>query len=303
MKRFVIASVAAGAMGAASAHAGIFQDVFRGLQIVSTPSGSPVLPQVDGSRVNGQRVGRVRIVPETLGQGYSVEFNRNFGLDTTGRPETFDLGPVDLELNGATAMTAGFTRRGFLIGTMNFSANSLDYLLRAKTGAQNAELSGTIDANGTIEINQFGFYDASVLVTNANSRLTVDGVLADDFSETDLGIGPINVQGNIFVDLLAAGLAHAGVDTTVLETLFPRSPIDQITNAIDLARPLDAAEAAGLLDGGVAQPRFAEALGIELPSTLDAAIGSVPTGAAGALPEPGTLALLAVGAAALLRRR
>lgn len=300
MKRALVAGTVSLGLLSASASAGVFQDVFHGLQLAATPSGFPVLPTSDGTRVNGQRAGRVRIIPETLGQGYSLEFNRSFGLDSGGRPETFDLGPVDLQLNGNTAMTAGFTRRGFLIGSMNVNAQGLDYLLRAKSGIQDAELSGTIDANSTIEINQFGFYTINTLVTNSGSRLTVDGVVADDFVATDLGVGPINIEGNIFIDILASGLAQAGVDTSGLETLFPRSPIDQITNSIQQGA-LNAATAAGLLDG-TAQVRGA-AFGAELPSDLDSIPTSLPNSAAAALPEPATLAMLLLGAIPLMRRR
>lgn len=297
MRRILIASMVA-VIGSSSASAGIFQDVFHGLQLVATPSGFPVFTSGDGTRVNGQRTGRVRIIPETLGQGYSLEFDRRFGADSAGRSETFDLGPVDMQLDGSTSMTAGFTRRGFLIGSLNFNANALNYVIRGKTGAQNTELNGTIDAGGNIEINQFGFYDASLIITNSNSRLLVDGVVADDLAETNLEIGPINVQGNIFVDLLVAGLAQAGVDTSGLQALFPRSPINEINNAIQQALPQNTVD---LLNGGVTQPR--QALGVELPDSLDAFVAPITNGAPGTLPEPGTFALLALGGITLLRRR
>ncbi|MDX2200142.1 MAG: PEP-CTERM sorting domain-containing protein [Phycisphaerae bacterium] len=293
------AAVAASGLLVSSASAGVFQDVFRALDLLSTPSGAPALLTGDGTRVNGARAGRVRILPDELGNGYSLEFDRTFGQDSQGRPETFDLGPVDLTLAGDTQLTAGYTDRGFLIGNVDLSVNALNYNFRARSGAQNTNITGRLDVTNNLEINQFGFYNLSVNATNSGSTVTVDGVIQEGFSDSDFAIGPINIQGNIFVDGLAALLAGLGVDTSGLADLFPRSPIDQITAAIeqqllkdDVATSLSRVE-------GFATATSSD-LGLDdlgVVAGLDLAAN--PT----IVPEPSGLLLLAGGAMLLIRRR
>ena len=48
---------------AASAQAGLYQDIYRGLDTLATPLGSVLATTADGTRVNGARSGRLRIAP------------------------------------------------------------------------------------------------------------------------------------------------------------------------------------------------------------------------------------------------
>lgn len=82
------------------AQSGLYEDIYRGLQLAATPSGYPLTGTADGTRVNGQRAGRLRILPDQVGQGYTLEFDRSFGQDSRGRPEILDLGAYELELAG-----------------------------------------------------------------------------------------------------------------------------------------------------------------------------------------------------------
>lgn len=296
-----------------TASAGLFQDLYRGLDLLATPSGSPVFTTGDGTRANGARTGRVRILPDSLGRGYSLEFDRSFGVDSAGRPESFDLGPLDLTLNGATQMTAGFTRRGFLIGNIDMATNNLQYSLRGRTGATNTEVNGTLNVNNSLEINQFGFYTLTMNVSNTSSQVLVDGVLQDGFDDADFSIGPVNIQGNIFVDGLASLLNAFGVDTTGLEQLFPRSPINTLADAIaDATRRDDIATALGrevnssLLTNPMLEFGNAAVTATALAAYQNATLGRTLAGSnesAAPLPEPSTLALLSLAGAALLRRR
>lgn len=305
---------------------GLWEDLYRGLELFSTPSGGPLGFSQDGSAINGNRNGRTRIVPNQLGNGWRLEMDRTFGTDSRGRPEIFDAGLGELELSGSTAATLGFTRRGLphkpiLIGSGDFSATNLNYSLRFKSGAQDAELNGTLNAASTFEINQLGFYEVDLNVQNTASQLTLDGVAVDSEDRTDFDIGPIAIKGNIFVDGAVALLRSAGVDTSEIEKLFPGSPIGRVGDEIEAQ--IRAANVAGVTftrDGvdtatlitdaqtAVAREMFSYSLRSSLASMLggNAAALSAPiaTGSQDqTAPEPATWMLIAAGTLVALRRR
>jgi hypothetical protein len=272
--------------------AGLYQDIYQGLYILSTPSGFPLLTASDGTRINGQRSGRLQIQRNSPGRGYDVQFNRVFGLDSQGRPEVLDLGNFEIELQGATQATFGYTNRGPLIGTANFAANNQNYSLRAKSGIQNYTLAGTLNIAEAVEINQFGFYEASINISNTNSELFLDGLAQESVPE-NFDIGPINVKGNIFFDAFVALLSSLGVDTTELQALTPGSAIGQIVDEIALQVPQLVAGIQVSEDGQFAPP----------PLVLDAAADIATPGLAPAqtapgltIPEPGTFLILGLGA-------
>lgn len=292
MKRAAMSMLlAATVWTAASAQADLWTDVLYGLNVLATPSGSPVFTSGDGTRVNGQRSGRLRIVPDRVGRGYSLEFDRSFGRDSRGRPEVLDLGMFELELQGPMQATLGYTNRGFLIGNGDFRINNLNYTLRAKSGVEDVELTGVLTGDGAFELNQLGFYELRLDVSNS-ADLFVDGVLATDQTDANFDIGPISVKGNIFFDAFVALLGALGVDTTPLEQIFPRSPIDRIVdelqNRLDL--PTFVAGAQFTSDG-------------QLPPVPGAWSAGATVAGQAYIPEPNALLLLAAGALALLRRR
>jgi hypothetical protein len=281
------------------ARAGLFEELYRGLDLLATPLGFPVQAVPGGGLRNGNRFGRLRIVPNEAGQGYRMEFDRTFGIDQNGRPEILDVGVGELELAGTVQGTMDYTNRGLLIASGSLISNGLNYSLRFESGLQDAELTGTLAINDNFEINQFGFYEVRVEVQNNNSTLTLDGVLAETSDDTAFDIGPIDVQGNIFYDMLLAALTTFGVDTTELEAVFPRSGIDRIDDEIAnaLRGSVDA-----LTGGAETAKRITghNALGDESLSPLEA-----PNAGTTPLPEPASLALAAAPLAllALLARR
>lgn len=303
-----------------SASAGIWENFYRGLDILSTPSGNPVVQTTDGTRVNGARSGRVRIVPNgVVGKGYRVEFDRSFGVDTSGRPEVFRFaGLGEITLSGATQVTAGYTRpiKGLYFGESSFTVNNLNYDMQAGAGFQNARLTGTLNATGVVNANMLGFYEVTLNVSNTNSQFTVDGALANDETNTNFDIGPISLKGNLFVDLVSGLLANAGIEATDLQDLFPGSPSPWLDSLAPVAIQESAANenlddrsrvTSLLLRTVLAQDQAAAS---ELIETLVASEGAAldlgdeaAQAAPQAIPEAGTLTLLMTGGTLVMTRR
>lgn len=291
-----------------SARGGFYQDLYRGLGYLATPSGSPVTGVAGGGMANGSRFGRLRIVPNEFGEGYRLEFDRSFGNDSRGRPETFDIGMLELTLGGSTSSTISYTGRGVPTLNVDIFANNVGYILTDRTGLQDFELTGTLSVFQQLEIDRFGFYTLDLEINNTNSSLTADGVIVDGPTDSDFDVGPITIHGNIFIDAAAAALNAFGVDTTALEEVFPASPIEQINDEIDayLGRQrmvLSETLAADLTDGtfGPESAIAAQVFLDGLVETVDeaAAYGAPPFG----VPESSTLLLIGVLALVRLRRR
>jgi hypothetical protein len=286
------AAIIACLWAASPVWAGLYDDIYQGLLILSTPSGYPLLTAADGTRFNGQRSGRLQIQPNVPGNGYDVQFNRVFGLDSQGRPEVLDLGNFELQLAGATQATFGYTHRGPLIGTANITANNLNYSLRAKSGIQDATLSGTLNVAENIEINQFGFYEASINVSNTDSQLLLNGSLAQETIPENFDIGPINVKGNIFFDAFVALLSSLGLDTTQLQKLTPGSAIGQIID--DITQQVPALVAGAQVSNEGQLPLDPADMDI-VPVVPAVDVLPAQSRSALAVPEPGTLLLLGMG--------
>lgn len=297
--------IAAALLCTTPASGGLFEDVFQGLDLYSTPTGTS-----GGGRANGARFGRLRIVPNQFGQGHRLELDRTFGNDSFGRPELYDLGAFELQLSGATQATFGYTSNGFLIGNGDIRANNLSYTLRNKTGAQDVELRGSINADGQMEINQFGFYTLNLDVSNTGSLFDADGLAVDGDVDADWNIGPISIEGNIFFDATVAIMTSLGLDTSVFEGVFPGSPIDRINAMIVDRMGFDtqvAGEFLGVDTGGmtISEAAANEARDFVNDFALVAANPADfgPPPADGAVPEPASLTLLGMIALASLRRR
>ena len=271
-------------LGATHAFGGLYQDLFRALDIYATPTGGPLSRGADGMRFNGQRTGRLRIIPESIGDGFTLELDRNFGTDSRGRPEIMDFGPLEIELSGTTGATLGYTNRGIPAANANIGANNLQYSLRFKTGAQDVDVSGTLNSFLAMEVNRFGFYSMQLTANNAgDSQVMLDGVLVNDQLDTNFNVGPITVEGNVFFDAFLGVLTAFGADTTGLEGITPQSPIDRINDEIErvLRGQLNGQVAGLTLDGE----------SLALPAGIEPArqAPSIP------VPEPGTLILIGVG--------
>ena len=238
---------------ASESPGGLYEDLYQGLGYFATPSGSPVSAASGGGSINGNRYGRLRIVPNDFGAGYRLELDRNFGTDTNGRAEVFDIGALELQLSGSTSATVQYTTNGVQTLNVDFYSNSLNYTLRDKTGIQDFEVNGVLNVAHQLEVNRFGFYTLDLEIDNTSAKLDSEGLVVEDETDTDFNIGPISVKGNVFVDAAAYVLNAVGVDATALEELFPKSGIDVVNEQISAAlneqyQVLSESYAAGLLD-------------------------------------------------------
>lgn len=295
-------------LSAGQASAGLWENIYQGLGYFATPSGSPVNFIGDGFVANGQRAGRLRIVPNRAGQGYRLELDRVFGTDGSGRPEILDLGPYELELSGAVSSTLGYTTRHLPTGNADFAFTDLNYELRGKSGAQDVTLRGTLNGGQNVEINPLGFYTVALAVSNTNSQIELDGVIVDNSSaDTDFDIGPISVKGNIYYDLVVGLLGAAGVDTTGLTDLFPASPIDRITQELQAAFGTQVDSVSARVRGGLVSGAGDPGLAAQTQQFLSGVVSSTVASPAGSdlgiVPEPSALVLLTGMSLLLLRRR
>jgi len=287
--------LAAAATLALPAQAGLFRDIYYALDLLATPSGFPISTSADGTRTNGQRAGRLRIVPDVVGRGYTLEFDRTFGRDSRGRPEILDLGAFEVQLSGPTQATLGYTRRGGLLtGNADIQMNNLNYAITGKTGAQDVQISGTLNGQASLEINRLGFYTLYLNLANTNSQVLADGILVDGDTDANFNVGPISLKGNIFVDALGSLLAALGVDTSGLQQLFPESPLDRIAAALQqqMSLPGLVAGASYSSDGQLPPVPSLSAAG-----ELSAGQSSQSAPGTSLVPEPPAFLLLALGAA------
>jgi hypothetical protein len=306
-RRCLLSLVVVLAWAGTTAYADLWQNVWRGLDVLATPLGSPLSTTADGTRINGARSGRLRIVPNGIGGGYELQLDRTFGADSRGRPENLNLyGVADITLDGATQLTLGYNGKGaFRTYSGDLATNNLTYSARTTTGAQDVQLVGVLNVSNAFEVNPLGFYTVSVNVRNTESQLFVDGVAVQDKQATNFDIGPIVVRGNLFYDATLGVLTALGADTTELEKVFPRSPagdIDQaIRDALQNASVVAGTSAAAELSSLVTQTVTDQAADDLLNALVGARFATGESGYAAptAVPEPGTLVLFATGAAVL----
>ncbi|MBN2563376.1 MAG: hypothetical protein JXQ75_20845 [Phycisphaerae bacterium] len=321
--------------------------LFRGAEyagnnlFLSNPQGGPLY---DHNRFD-QRVEYNR-----AGQGYTYESYRFYGPDSYGNTNTLDLGLFKVELGVDPTVVgspqpmgvhsrAGYTttfipevfiesqtgQRGYnqLSGLTTFSAAPMHYTVTFNAGVQDFEWSGNalIDMNG--RMNLLGFYDFELRFTNVGSY-EADGLFVHDEQVTDFDIGPINVSGNIALDVLAGLLQTDGASTDAAVPRIYSGAAQKGKTVDDLLAELKAGETLseeeiqflaqqmfttafvadplGVLTNGLPAevPGF-EGFSLEMTASAEEADGGY-TGSA--VPEPGVLGFLmtAAGLSAAVRR-
>ena len=151
--------------------------------------------------------------------GFNFQSNRNFasgGADylinnnfvgntlNLGIGDLTLLGPVSLSVNSGTRFvnTLDISFRTAVDNGVLRSATPLSYILNFDSGSQSSAITGSLFLDANLSMNGFGFYDFDF---RYSSRQNVDreGRVTDSGGEFDSDIGPINISGNIYADILA----------------------------------------------------------------------------------------------------
>lgn len=195
------------------------------------------------------------------------------------RGETLDFGATELTISGTPSFMLSTGGRGWeeIEITFDTGGSPLNYSLTTDTGNQITTLNGSFFLDASAKINQFGYYDVQL---DLSSRQTFEneGRYSNDPLTEDFDIGPINIRGNIFADLLAV----------ISDPIFQALGVDNIFAQFSASGQFQTK-----LDAEVARLRSKALSGQALTSAELAQLGSVTSLAAAygfALPDMGFLA-------------
>jgi len=269
--QFVAAAGLGIAVGTTPVRADLFSSVVLGLDAA-------------GFQVTG--------APNPLSGGFNAQIDRTF----VG--ETLDFGAAELSLLGPISMSYGYGGR--LIDTFDLSFSTLgqpfQYLYSADTGGQETFISGSFALDGSLSVNSFGFYDLNMFLSSRQDIDTEGRFSNVDGQEQDFDLGPVNVSGNIFADLLAV-LFDPIFDATGAQNIFTsfstRGGLDESLFNV-LQRGAAGSSAAAAIGGGRLSPDLAFLATDSFP-----AAGLGTSGGAAPVPEPATVLLCLGGVAAI----
>lgn len=266
-----------GTAAKANAQYGALQRVlFRGTEFAGEPL---FLSNPQGGPLQEFNQFFQRVEFNRLGDGFTYEFFRFFGSDTFGNSETFDLGPLKVQLSpdpalGQTQLTGLHGRTGFttrfipeiffqaetgqrsinqLSGVIAFTQEPIRYNVTFNAGIQDFEWSGNIKIVSDARINALGFYDFSLELTNIGD-FQADGVFLQDEQVTDFDTGTIDLSGHIVMDAIAGLLQGNGnPDTAAVPRIFSAAAqkertADELLIAIEEGEKLTDAEVKFLIE-------------------------------------------------------
>jgi len=259
-RRVIVCGViwAVAAAASPNAQAGMFRNVVRGLEYSGFQFQGATNPLSGGA---------------------------DFSVGRTFVGETLDFGANELTLTGPIGFT--FETGGRQLPVLDFSLSTnnqpFEYVFQTSTGAQDYLVEGNFLLDATGSVNTFGFYDLR-LQLSSRQDVFLDGRYQDGtVEELDFDLGPIDISGNLFADLLAA------LFDPLFEGLGVENPFDSFSGRAqrdDLLAMLTADVEAALGD--------ADPLATDQTAKRAQFDEVLPQGqmAVSPVPEPGMLALL-----------
>lgn len=212
---------------------------------------------------------------------------------TTFAGNAIDLGDFNVSLAGPVAAVVQMGGRGIPTFDLTLSTGALDvnpngvtsvgppqpltYALSFDSGTNTTNIDGNVLMDARFSINAFGSYDLRLQFSDRQTT-TIDGRF-DDNSPIDFNVdlGPVDIEGNIFADLLAV----------VTDPFFEATGTENIFAAFS---------GLGILRDGLGDLSFVSAASGNTS-------GDVVELAARSVPEPATILLLALVSPIFLRRR
>jgi len=208
------------------------------------------------ARAEMQKVGAVLdyIGFDLIGQQNPLSGGIDFLATSNFDGALFDFGAADLTLTGPWSLQV--STGGRLLSQFDISlttavngqteATPLSYEFNTDTGFQSSQVSGTVFADMDFSLNGLGFYDLSVTYSSRQD-VTREGVLATDSTTNDYDLGPINISGNIYADVLTI------LTDPIFDGTGQTNPFEQFSGRAQLAEILQASTTdlqTALADGG-----------------------------------------------------
>ncbi len=191
LRRLMSLAIVLGCVSPASA--GLFEEVADGLRF------SGFILDADYNRLTDS----TRAVAAANFQGNNIDFGV-FDIAVNG-PVTLAVeehfrGVPELSFTLSTGLTTVNPNGDLAIGP----AQPLTYLLNFDSGTSETTINGNFLFDTRVNINQFGSYDFRFAFSNRETTTVRGRFDAADGSTLDFDFGPIDVEGNVFADLLAA---------------------------------------------------------------------------------------------------
>ncbi len=224
------------------------------------------------------------------------------------------LGPLSLQVNTGGRILSQFDLSFSTAVNGNTAATPLSYVFNSDSGFQSSQVSGTVFADVNFKINQLGFYDLSIVYSSRQS-IESEGLLGDNSTTNDYDLGPIDISGNIYADILAI------LTAPFYDQSGQPNPFESLSGGSQLQKLLEASsgDAQGsLADGGYATDGAAFAKSQYALAKLGFGNDEIPRGNGfgrgngngggnsnsngGVVPEPAVLVLMLIGIPAIVLR-
>jgi hypothetical protein len=247
-----------------------------------------------------------------LGDGANIRLVNLF------QNQTFDAGLAELTLNGPFSIEISTTDR--IMSTFDVSIQTaltreltpqpLTYDFLVDVGGQRTRVNGDLLMDMDFSVNGFGYYRMNMAYSSRQTT-TTEGHFGDEVNITnDFDIGPIDIRGNLFADLLAL------ITDPLFEGSGTENPFEAFSGRNELLKAIaeaeleaDSAIASGESSGD-AYARLAALTAMEQMFTVENLLGSLlngsqpsPAGGSAAfVPEPSTMLLLLCGGGVIVFR-